>query len=233
MIPYEAAEIAALQQRTVVKRNFVWFRARNRATDAIEEIGFWNDFGTTTLDVVSGQTGELVSRTYLGSGGLIQVGDFPRTGDISVRRVRIVLSPLLAAVDEALRGYDPKGQPVEIHRGLLSLDSRGLLAPPKPLFTGFVTGAPISTPPEGGVAAAGLECISASFELLQGELHVRSDDWLQTRALGDRFYRYTGVAAEWELAWGQTGPSPAPVEKPARFPRIRAWLDARRERLGR
>lgn len=228
MIPYDEAEIAALSARSAVKRNFVWFTGRNRATNELEEVGFWNDVGLKTVEVVAGLSGELEERTYLGSGSLINVGDIPRTADISVRRVRIVLSPLSAEIEAAIRGYDPKGQPVEIHRGLLDLDTRELVAPPKALFIGFVTGAPISTPAEGGVAAAGLECISATFELLHGRHSVRSDAWLQSRAPGDRFYRYTGVAADWEIPWGNAGPEPPPVEKQGFFARLRA---RRQERL--
>lgn len=200
----DPAVVAALQARELVARNYFWITAKDRDTGNPEDVGFWNDVGTVSASVVDGLTFSTVSRTFVGSGSLITVDKIPLVSDISVRRVVVTLSQIDESVAAAVRGYDVRNAPVQIYRGLFDPSTRSLVAPAFARFVGFVDRAPIETPPIGSEGSIKLECVSHSRELGRSNSDVRSDASQQLRHAGDRFYRYTVAAGDWDIFWGKT-----------------------------
>lgn len=199
----DSATAAHLQARAgTIPRDFLWIEGKNRETGAAESIGFWNDLDTVTVTVISGETGLPAARDYVGSGTLISADAIPLVSDLTIRTIRIRLSQIDEGVAQAIRGYDPRLAHVEFHRGLFDPDTRNLVAPPLPHFLGRINAAPIQTPPAGSDGSITLSVVSHSRELTRTNAAKKSDE-TQKRRSGDRFRRYSDVAGEWNVPWGQ------------------------------
>lgn len=203
----DSAEIDAIASGTdgVAARDLIFVVAKDRDTGDPEEIGFWTGAGDATIDVKDGVTGETESRVFYGSGQLLGIGSIPLTSDIAIRSVDIDLSQIADEVQDLVREYDVRGAPIQIYRGYLDLDTHEFVAPPKARFVGYVDGAPIETPAEGGSGACTLRCVSTTRELTRTNPEVRSHESQLARAAGDAFYRDTAVVGDWDMFWGSKG----------------------------
>ncbi len=199
----DSATAAYLQaRRGIIRRNFVWVEAKNRSSGGIETMGLWDGDEVVTATVISGQTGLPVSRVYVGAGSLLNIDSIPLTTDLTVRTVKVSLSQINAAVQQLVRGYDTRRAPIEIHRGFFSIDTNELIAPPIPRFVGWINGNPINTPPVGQSGNIEVSCVSHTRALTFLNPAKRSDEYQQKRS-GDRFRRYTDVAGNWQIYWGE------------------------------
>ncbi len=203
----DAATAALLQERNgTIHRDLVWITAKNRATGAPESIGLWTGQDHADIAVVSGETGATVTRTYYGMGGLLNVPPIPLVSDLTVRKISIGFSQLDPAIEQAVRGFDPRNGPVEIHRLYLDRATQLPIAPAVSRFLGFINATPITTPKAGAEGSIRLDLVSHTRTLTKKTPSRKSDEY-QRRRLGDRFYRYTDVAGQWEIAWGEeSGP---------------------------
>ena len=118
----------------------IWITARNRLTDAPESLGFWT--GDDHRDfVVDGDT-----RTYLGAGSVIETGPLRATIGLDVMYFRVSMPPFLDEVRQALKVYDPRQAPVEVHSVVLDPQTGRPLGAPKRRVKGVLHGAPESLP---------------------------------------------------------------------------------------
>lgn len=194
--------LTALQSGSLVLRDFVWIVGKNRSTGVDESIGISNDSHDMSVQVIDGISGSVVTRTYIGGGALpLSISPIPLVSDLTIRSVRITLSQISSAIDTAIRQYDPRFAHVEIHRGLFDPATRALIAPPYPHFVGQMNGAPITTPAVGGEGSVEVTVVSHSRELTRTNAAKKSDE-TQRRRGGDRFRRYSDVAKEWNIPWG-------------------------------
>jgi hypothetical protein len=201
----DAAEIAAIQARTVVARSLVWITAIDRDTGAPVAQGFWNEVRDLPMPVKDGRTGAIVSRDFRGIGEALKVGSIPLTSNITIRSVDIELPQIDEIVQLLVRGYDVRGAPLQIYRGYFDPATRVLVAPAKARFVGYVDGAQITTPKEGEEGSVTLRCVSTTRELTRVNPEVRSHESQLARSGGaDDFYKDTGVVPEWVIAWGQS-----------------------------
>jgi len=198
----DPAELAAIIAGTVAARELVSIRVKHRITGAISIIGFWSDGGSFTCQVVNGFTGAVEERSFNG-GALRSVGDITLTSDISIRPVDVVLSAIDGSVETALRDYDARNAPIEIHRGFFDPTTMLLVAPAKARFIGFIDTAPIETAAEGDASTVTLSCVSHTRELTRKNPDVRSHESQILRRAGDDFYRDTGVVGDWSIPWGK------------------------------
>src|SRR5690606_25451525 len=113
------ANQAALAARRLLPRDFLTIRARNRDTGQPETVGFWSDLSNVSALVIDPDTGLPRLRDFYGAGALIEISDIPAVAGISVQRVTIRMSQLDEQVEAAIRLYEVKQAPVEIHTGLL------------------------------------------------------------------------------------------------------------------
>lgn len=198
-----AQNLAALQARQLVARDFLWLTARSLQTGAPFSYGFWSDIGDVSAPVLNPNTGLSETRNFEGSGTLIQISDVPLVSNVSVQNVTIQMSQLDPAVENIVRGYDLKQAPVEIYRGLFDPNSRQIVAPALCRFVGFVDTLEITTPKENEAGGISLTCASHTQEMTRGNPDTRSNESQKKRLSTDNFFEDTTVVAEWEHFWGR------------------------------
>lgn len=187
----------------IITRSFVWLIVKNRLSGAIEEVGFSNYPYDVTADVISGQTGGVVSRTYHGAGALLDVGEVNLVSDLTIQTVRVQLSQTNNDVNSAIRGYDARNGKLEIHYGLLDTNTRLLVDTPYPHFVGIINKAPLKRAAVGSSGGVGLEAMSRTRELTVTNPNVKSDQFQLNRFPGDNFRQYGTVAGQWGIWWGE------------------------------
>lgn len=190
------ATAAAVQSRRasrsgITSHALIWIQAKNRNTQATESLGLWT----------GPDHQQFMGRTYYGAGNVLEMGAIQTEIGLSVRRLRIGLSAVSGEVEMMLRGYEPKGAPVEVHRAEFD-DGGVLLATPERIFKGWINTAPIVTPAIGGMATAAIECVSNSRMLTLFGKNVKSDAQQRQRD-GDRFRRNATSAGEAKIYWGE------------------------------
>mgnify|MGYP001028701500 CR=1 FL=1 len=198
---------AALLNRTIVFRDFLWLIPRDMETGNPAPYGFWSGAGNITAQVVNPLSGVAVERNFEGAGALISISDIPAVSNITVQDVTIRMSQLNAESQAVVRGYDLKQARVEIYSGYFDPVSRVLLEPAFCRFQGFVDTAPVTTPKEGDDGYIELTCTSHTSELTRINPDTRSDDSQQLRAPGDGFFRDVVAVTEWDVSWGQASQS--------------------------
>lgn len=192
----------ALAQRAVVARDFLRIVARNRETGSPESVGFWSDVSNVSAPVIDPDSGISVNRAFYGAGGLISISDIPAVASVVVQTITIRMSQLVDTVEQAVRLYDVKQARVEIHRGLLSIESRRLVAPAFCRFVGFVDEVDIRTPSENEDGFVDLRCTSHTQEMTRYNPDTRSHASQIRRSPGDTFFKDAATVGEWELFWG-------------------------------
>lgn len=198
----DAGTQGAIRNRSaIVPRNFIVITAKDRDSGDAVVHGFWDDADTVAVNVLD-EDGATVSRTFAGDGAVLSLDPIPMRIGLEVRTVQLVLSALHADVLDLVRGDDPRGAKVEIYRGLLDPASGALLAVPRIRFLGKVNAAPIATAAVGGESSVTLAIVSHTRELTRTNPAKKSDAQQQLRS-GDRFRRYTNVAGDWDIWWGE------------------------------
>jgi hypothetical protein len=196
-----AAALAALQQRAVTMRDFLWLHARDRSTNAIIKVGYWSDLGTVAAQVLNPDTGLVDTRNFDGAGALIEISAIPMVANLTVQSVTVRASQISDAND-LVRAYDVRQQRIEIYRGLFATGTLNQIAPAYARFVGFVDDIEITTPAEGGDGGVVLTCMSHLQEMSRTNPATRSDAYLKQRATTDTFRRHTATVGTWELKWG-------------------------------
>lgn len=188
--------------------SLVWIEAKNRTTGAAETMGLWT--GADHRDfVIDG-----VSRAYYGAGNILQVPMIQAVVGIEVRRISLVLAATSLEVETAIRGYDVRLAPVQIHRA--EFDGNGnLIGDPERIWRGHADGAPISIAGVGGTSTARLDLVSASAILTRYGWATKSDQMQRLRS-DDRFRRYATLAANADVYWGEEKASAAEASRSSR-----------------
>lgn len=196
------AEITALGQRAVAFRNLVWLSAKDRNTGVVNSLGFWDDVGTTQVQVTDAFTGLPVLRTFVGAASLLQIDDITMTSDLSVQEVAVRLSSIDATVAQAVRGYDARLAPIQIYRLILNPASGVAAAPGRARFVGVVDTLEITDPAEGNEGSVTLNCVNQLRELTRSNPDMASDESQKLRS-SDRFYQYSNDVTRWQVSWGE------------------------------
>lgn len=205
MKAYDQATLTALQNREAIAPfNLLWIEAKNRDNGGLEAIGFWNGLDVADVTVINPETNLPTVRTYYGAGSLLDIPAIPQESDLTIRSIRILLSQVDAATQLAVRGYDVRLAPIQVHRGYFDVDTMQPVAPARARFIGWVNNMKINTPAVGGSGNIELTCVSHTRQLTKTNPLRRSDEQ-QKRRQGDRFRRHTDVAGEWlqNVFWGE------------------------------
>lgn len=197
-----AAHAERLKRGGFQERVLVWVAGRNRTTDAIEALGLWTGEDAETITVVDMFTGASATRTFHGAGALLGISSIKHEAGLSVRPVRLSLSPLDPAVIEVVRLYDPRGAQVQIWKRTLSAETGLQLGQPEPWFKGYCNKAPIPRPEPGGEATLEMEVVSTARLLTIPHGRRKSDVAQRRRDQDDRFRRYKSTAKTIDVAWG-------------------------------
>lgn len=186
--------------RNLRRRSLLWITASNGGTPV--SVGFWDDAGDVTIPVTDYATGQTVQRLYHGAGSLIGIDDIPLVADLTVREVSVTLSQIDASVVNAVRGYDCRLAPVEIHHAWQDPASRVMLGPALPMFAGVVGEITITDPQAGEAGKIVARLVSQSREMTRANPDMRSDQSQRLRTSGDKGYEHAGVCGEWDIPWG-------------------------------
>lgn len=197
-----AANLAALQARQLVARDFLWIEARDRDTGVPVTDGMWSDVGNISAPVIHPDTGLPVTRDWYGSGTLVAIDDIPLVSNLSVQNVTIRMSQVSEHVEQLVRQYDCKQARVEIYRGLFDPASRQIVAPAECRFVGFVDEIEITTPSENAEGSVTLTCASHTQEMTRANPDTRSHATQILRDPNDTFFKDADTVAEWEIFWG-------------------------------
>lgn len=197
MRTYSPATAALFASRaSFVGHLLIWFRARNRETDAVETIGFWT--GADHADFVIGAE----TRTYYGAGAMIGMDPIQRETGLKVRTQRVTFSQVSAELLQLVRGYDPRHAPVEVRRAMFDPDTDTLVDTPHIILKGYIDQLKLPTPAKGEKASVPIEIATAGRALTKPLARFRSNATLLARTPGDRFRRYATLADAAEVKWG-------------------------------
>lgn len=203
MRDYDAATAAAIADPgAICVRHLVWISARNRATGATETAGFWNGLDAQVF-TISGE-----DRLYQGAGALLSIAPISAGVGLDVRMHELGLSEITPEVALAVRGYDPRLAPVEVHRVLLDPASGTLIAPPHRVLKGTVDSISLPDPVEGGSAPLTLTVADASRDLTQTLAAKKSDAAQRAIDPDDRGREYAALTAK--VFWGRLQASEGP-----------------------
>lgn len=186
--------LALLQARQGLKvRIFVWLTARNRSTGAAQTMGLWTGADNETFTV------EGESRLYYGAGNLLDIPPLEVAVGLDVRMYRIGLTTLSPEVAQLIRGWDPKGAPVQIHRGIFDPATGVLADPPHRVLEGTVDEVEWTNAERGGTSSCKLVIATSARDLTRALPDTWADEY-QRRNAGDRFLRYAD--AKGKVWWG-------------------------------
>lgn len=181
----------------IVAHALIWVEARNRSTGAVEAIGFYTGADHSDF-VINGET-----RTYYGAGAALNIDPIRMQTGIAVRTQRVVLSQVAPEVLQAIRGYEPRHAPVEIHRAIYDPETRLLVDTPHRLFKGYIDKVVVTTPAKGQSGQIELTLASAARALTVPLTRKRSDASLRARAPGDAIRKYASITDKVETLWGR------------------------------
>ncbi|WP_136685707.1 hypothetical protein [Falsirhodobacter xinxiangensis] len=192
-----AAIAAARAERAgIISHHLVWVRAKDRETGAASPIGFWT--GDDHREFTVGGA----SRLYYGAGGLLALDQIVQGVGMEVRQHQISLSGIAPEVELAIRGYEVRLAPCEIHRAEFSTETGALLAAPEMVVDGEVDAVTITTPQIGGEATVGMRVLSNAALLTRPLAIKRSDESLRARAPNDAFLQYAKISGSKGDPWG-------------------------------
>jgi hypothetical protein len=194
---------SALEARSLVARDFLWFVARDRDTLAPVSEGTWSDVGDITAQVINPDTGLAEDRVFYGSGTLIQCDDVPLVSNMTVQNMTVRMSQIHEAVEQLVRDYDVKQARVELYRGLFDPATRKMVAPAFCRFVGFVDSVVINTPSENEDGSVVLTCTSHTQEITRSNPDTRSHASQVLRSATDNFFVDASVVGTWEHWWGK------------------------------
>lgn len=213
MITTSAATTAALADRRARDRDFIWFTVRNRSTGAAYSEGYHSDIGTISQDVVDPETDSTDTRTWYGSGRLIEIGPIPRVMNLTVVRVPVWINGVDDRIEDLLRTYDPKQGKVQIFKAPYDPLTGALLEDPFYRFWGWIDDVRMPTPIPGGDGRVRLDCVGTTQELTRANPALRSDSNQRLRNASDGFLRHAATAHKWVIQWGRR-PSVAGTSTP-------------------
>lgn len=183
-----------------IVRHLVWISARNRGSGAVETIGLWT--GDDHQDITVDGT----VRTYYGAAGIARMEPLTCGVGTDVRRTRLSLSPMAPEVEQAIRGYDVRQAPVQIHRLLVDPETMRSIGTPVLRLVGWIDGVEMTTAAGGEEWRCEVTLVTSARAGTRSLSLKKSDasQRLRKTASGaeDRFYQYADVSGAVPVRWG-------------------------------
>lgn len=200
MRDYDSAtesEIVSLDGKLV--RHLVWIEAKNRGTGATETAGFWNGLDDRDFTI------DAVSRTYAGAGGLLAMEPIRAGVGLEVQMHTITLAKTSPEVLDAVREYDARLAPVEVHRAVFDPLNGTLVAEPHRVLRGTVDHITIPDAADGEEAPLSLRVADASRALTRPLTLRKSDAAQRLVDADDRGREYAAISGAVKVFWGKRG----------------------------
>lgn len=201
---------ALLASGSIVARDFIWFRVRNRNTgDAVTE-GIWSGIENVNAMVREPDLQIVTTRPFTGAGTLVSVDDVAMVSNLSVQNITIDASQVSGDIERIVRDYDCQQARVEIYRGLFDPSTNQQLDAAECRFVGFIDEIEIDTPTENSAGSVKFQCVSHVQEVTRASAETRSTAYQYLRQYNDDFFKDAETAPDWELWWGsEKGKVPA------------------------
>jgi hypothetical protein len=193
MISWNGTAQTYLNSRApILPQWLIWVDAKTFAGAAIS-VGFWT--GDDHQDFVI----NAVTRTYYGAQGAIQIPALTYELGAAVSSMDLTLS-LSPEGEDAVRGYNIRFAPIEIHCALFRPDTSALLDIQR-FFKGSIDGSPIPTPAMGGRSSLPLKLVSSMRAGTMTRAGKKSDQ-SQRRRSNDAFRQYGDLGVVTSDPWG-------------------------------
>lgn len=179
-----------------IRHSLLYLTVRDTSTGEFESVGFWTG-ADSQIFTIDGD-----DRLYFGAGAALDIDGIPGGTGVFVRYINASLG-IVAEVAQAVRGFDLRLAPAEIHTAVFDLDTRSLVSEPRRVFKGTVNKATISTPSEDGSAAIDLSLASSARSLTRTLPLYRSDAELRRRNPSDSFRQSVSTTGLRQVAWGE------------------------------
>lgn len=166
-----------------------------------KDFAFWTDHDVVNATVPNPWTGNPASYAFVGGGAVLDIGETPRTSDLSIRRKSITMSTIHETVLDMWTAHDMRLAQVAVYQALFDPETRALVDVVLE-FVGELNGAPKETPAVGGEGGIRFDIVSDTRQLTRTNPAKRSDAHQRTRS-NDGFHKYIGVAGQWLIPWGQ------------------------------
>lgn len=197
LTPAEQAHLAARSGRHA--HILIWFTAKDRASGALHGTGFWTGADHREF-VVGGRP-----RDYFGAGGLIQLDPVRSVIGTDVQRLNGQLHLPTPEVEMAVRGYDLRQAPVEIHRALFDPVARALIGITR-RFEGWVDQIEITEATDTEQGSCRLTLVGTARAGTRTLSLKKSDESQKLRKLANgrpcRFYQYADISGAVPIKWG-------------------------------
>lgn len=194
-----SSEILAYRQSRlgVSCQILVYITAKNRDTGEPESIGFWTGADHDVFTINS------VGRTYYGAGDIIEVDDITSEVGVLIRQHIVTLSSLSEETLQAVKGYNARLAPIEIHRAEFDLDTGELIDEPERKFKGWIDTLDIDTGGKGGKGTITLTCVSVARALTRTLTLKYGDSSQKLVNPNDDFLKYADLSGSTEVFWAQ------------------------------
>lgn len=199
---YVAPELAAYRAsgKPLVQRIAVFVRARQKADGNPVSGGFWNGSDAAQFEVYDPATGNVILRDYNAAGALLGVEAVSHVSGLDIHPAQVSLSPVNEDVFNQLQAFDLRGAQIELHRLWLDYETRQPIAPGHVWLTGTINKAQLRVPKAGETAELTYTVVPPTRALTTANPDPISDT-AQSRRLGDRLFRYVGLAGVREIPW--------------------------------
>lgn len=174
-------------------RNAVWIVAQRYDTGAPEQLGFWDGHYDLTLTVNG------APRTYVRANSVFSIPTVTTQVGLEQRVLRIPIAATSDALITAVRAYDARLSPIEVHRIVINAETGAQLGFWR-LFKGVIDQVTLPRGPVGGEAIGKIAAVS-SARALSRKLPFKKSDATQSRRSGDRFRRYVDISGEVNVKW--------------------------------
>lgn len=195
VLPPALATFLASRPGAVRAHGLVWITARNRLTGGPETLGLWNGPDTQIFDIGG-------TRTYHGAGSILGLERITYGSGLDVRMHTLTLSAISPEVEQAVRGYEARLAPVEVHGLVIDPVTNAVVGAPWTILRGWVDAVEITTPGVGSEGGIALRLASATRALTR-TLSLKRGDASQQLRSGDRFRRYAEISGTVTVAWGE------------------------------
>lgn len=189
------AAYLATRPEAIIVHTLIWITARDRVTGAPESIGLWSGLDHQQFDIGG-------IRTYLGAGNILGLDKITYGSGLTVRMHKFTFSAISPELEQAVRGYDVRLAPVEIHGMVIDPVYNVIVGAPWLALRGLTDELPIRTPSVGGEGGIEMQVASASRSLTR-TLSLKRGDASQQRRGGDRFRRYAEISGTVTVPWGE------------------------------
>jgi hypothetical protein len=164
--------------------------------------GVWTGPDNITIDVISGTTVGVVSRSFVGGGTLLKVPQIVDAIGIDARnKADFEVSQINTYTRDMVFGANLRGARVTMNRGRRNSATNAWIADPEVLFVGRVDSADGQVGAVGGEGAIVISCRPDTIDLNVTNPAMKSDESTQELFGGDRFRRYD-VAQLIVRKWG-------------------------------